>query len=155
MELEFVVRNVRKSVQQAVHQRTRLVLLVGPPGSGKTKTIVELRSVCGWPFINLGIALAEVLQGVAVRRRPRVVDRALKELVDEVDGDTVLLDNIELLFLSQLHLDPLRALQGLARNKTVVAAWPGQHDDGVLTYANATHSERRRYPDPDAIIVGQ
>ena len=36
----------------------------------------------------------------------------------------ILLDNIEVIFDVALKQDPLRLLQRLSRNKTVVAAWP-------------------------------
>ena len=39
-------------------------------------------------------------------------------------SDVVLLDNIELLFAVEFAQDPLRLLQSLSRNVTIVAAWP-------------------------------
>ena len=50
-------------------------------------------------------------------------------------SEVVLLDNIELLFATELAQDPLRLLQSLSRNRTIVAAWPGNFDGGALTYA--------------------
>jgi hypothetical protein len=55
----------------------------------------------------------------------------------------VLLDNLELLFDISLKLDPLRCLQDLARDKTIVAAWNGTVTAGHLTYATPDHPEYR------------
>jgi hypothetical protein len=65
----------------------------------------------------------------------------------------VMLDNIELLFAPELEQDPLRLLQRLSRNLTIVAAWPGTVDGGCLTYAEPGHPETRRYSSPQACIV--
>ena len=65
-------------------------------------------------------------------------------------ADVVALDNIELLFDPALHQDPLVCLQGLSRNKTLIAAWGGNYVGGVLTYAEPGHPEYRRYERPDA-----
>jgi hypothetical protein len=59
------------------------------------------------------------------RQRALQLPRLLGEIVGEATGELVLLDNIEILFDVHLKQDPLRLLQGLSRNKTVVAAWNG------------------------------
>ena len=69
----------------------------------------------------------------------------LDEIVREERSDVVLLDNIELLFAVELAQDPLRLLQSLSRNRTIVAAWPGTFDGKTLTYAEPGHPEARRY----------
>ena len=55
--------------------------------------------------------------------------------------------------LAELAQDPLKLLQSLSRNRTVVAAWPGNFDGVSLTYAEPGHPEARRYPTPQAMIV--
>jgi hypothetical protein len=91
-------------------------------------------------------------------------------------ADVVLLDNIEILFDVSLKQDPLRLLQGLSRNKTVVAAWSGEirtegrelrteldtsYDSSHITqssslylvYATPDHPEYKRYPVRDFLVV--
>jgi hypothetical protein len=65
----------------------------------------------------------------------------------------VLLDNIEILFDPSLKQDPLRLLQGLSRNKTIIAAWNGSFVNGYITYAKPDHSEYRRYPAINILII--
>jgi hypothetical protein len=77
----------------------------------------------------------------------------LGEIVGEATGELVLLDNIEILFDVHLKQDPLRLLQGLSRNKTVVAAWNGSIVDGHMTYAVPDHPEYRRYPIRDFLVA--
>ena len=68
-------------------------------------------------------------------------------------SEVVLLDNTELLFDASLKQDPLPLLQGLSRNKTLVAAWTGALEGGKLRYAAAGHPEHRQYPARDLLAV--
>ena len=65
----------------------------------------------------------------------------------------ILLDNIEILFDVALKQDPLRLLQGLSRNKTIIASWNGSIDKDSLTYAVPGHPEYRRYSSRDLLIA--
>ena len=64
-----------------------------------------------------------------------------------------MLDNTEILFHPDLGHDPLRLLQNLSRNRTVVASWSGTAQDGRLTYAAPGHPEYRRYPLKGLVVV--
>jgi hypothetical protein len=65
----------------------------------------------------------------------------------------VVLDNLEILFDKDLKQDPLRLLQGLSRNRAVVASWNGSMTSGRLLYAETGHPEYRSYNAVDALIV--
>ena len=131
----------------------RLLLVVGPPRSGKTGALRDIAASQGWPLLNVNLRLSELLLELTQKQRALRVARLLGDIVNAADGDAVLLDNIELLFGPELAQDPLRLLQGLSRNRTVVAAWCGDYDDTTLTYAEPGHPEARRYARPEAIIV--
>ena len=103
--------------------------------------------------MNVNLRLSERLLDFTSRRRPHEVQRILDEVVGEQHGPTLLLDNTEMLFNPQLQLDPLRLLQLLSRNRSVVASWAGSYDGEQLTYAVPGHAESRRYAEPDAVIV--
>ena len=68
-------------------------------------------------------------------------------------GEVVFLDNIEILFDVGLKQDPLRLLQGLSRNLTLVASWNGNFDKGKLTYSEPEHCEYRSYDLTDTLVV--
>ena len=131
----------------------RLVLMVGAPRSGKSRALRELRESRGWPLLNVNLALCERFLELTRKQRAIRLPRILAELIDALEGEVVLLDNLEVLFDPPLAQDPLRLLQGLARNRTVVAAWPGGYDGEVLTYAEPGHPEWRRYRAPEAMVV--
>jgi hypothetical protein len=140
----------------------RLILVVAPPGGGKTAALRTVQTRTGAPLLNVSLHLSERLLELTERRRKLQASRILDRLVShaagsadisEADGAVLLLDNIELLFETSLALDPLRLLETTSRDATLVVAWPGEVCDGWLTYAHPGHREYRRYPVGDLIIV--
>lgn len=131
----------------------RLVLAVGPARSGKTEALTELATANGWPRINVNLRLAERLLDLTQKQRAVRMPGILDDVVRAEAADTVLLDNLEMLFAVELSQDPLRLLQGLSRNRTIVASWPGSFDGRTLTYAEPGHREFRKYPSPQAVVV--
>ena len=93
--------------------------------------------------INLSAALAERLADSPTRLRPVHVDTALRDALPE---GPLVLDHIEVLFEPSLEVLPVEALRRLARNRTVVAHWPGRVEDGVAIYAEPGHPEHVRAP---------
>jgi hypothetical protein len=76
----------------------------------------------------------------------------LDQIADQ-SPSPVLLDNLEILFDKTLQQDPLRLLQSISRNRTVLASWSGAINSGRLLYAAIGHSEYRRYDSVDTLIV--
>src|SRR5271165_1951930 len=131
----------------------KLVLAVGPARTGKTATLIELCAQHRWPRVNVNLRLSERLLELTHRQRATRVASILDGMIRSEKSDVVLLDNIELLFAEELAQDPLRLLQSLSRNRTIVAAWPGSFNGAYLSYAQPGHPEARRYQTPQAVIV--
>ncbi|MEI8716327.1 BREX-3 system P-loop-containing protein BrxF [Mesorhizobium sp. ISC11] len=131
----------------------KLILTVGPERAGKTAALTELAAKHKWPRVNVNLSLAEQLLGLTHRQRAVRAAGILDDIASARNSNVVLLDNIELLFAIELAQDPLKLLQSLSRNRTIVAAWPGDFEGATLTYAVPGHPEARRYPAPQAVIV--
>ena len=132
----------------------RLVLMVGPARSGKTSTLQKVSARVSAPLINVNLELSRRMLDMTERQRALQAARLLDEIVSETTGELVLLDNTEILFDVHLKQDPMRLLQGLSRNKTVVATWNGSIVDGQVIYAVFNHPEYRRYTIRDFLVVG-
>ena len=102
-----------------------------------------------WLLTELSRQMLELTE----RQRALQLPRLLREIVGNGGGEMILLDNIEVIFDVGLKQDPLRLLQGLSRNKTVVAAWNGTIAYDSLTYAAPDHPEYRRYPMRDFLVT--
>lgn len=144
---------VAEQVEQASQLYHRLVILVGPARSGKTSALRDLNSERCWPLVNINLALSEKLLELTAKQRALRVARIVDDIVREQAGDTVLLDNIEMLFHPDLKQDPLSLLQSLSRNRTIVATWRGAYAGSTLTYATPDHPEFRRFDAPQALMV--
>jgi len=142
-----------EQVGQLFTRYCRLLLIVGPSGKGKTKLLHALRDQKNLPYLNINAALSQRLLDYPKPQRPLEVLPILQDVLSEQTSDILLLDNTELLFDPDLRLDPLRCLQSLSRNRSLVVAWNGKYRDGMLTYAEPDHREYRRYEKPDAVIT--
>ncbi|BBM69554.1 ATPase AAA [Rhodothermus marinus] len=140
-------------IEEARLQYYRLVLLVGPMGSGKTSVLQEVSKRVTVPLVNVNLELARRLLEISPQQRPFKVQKLLADIISEIKGDVALLDNLELLFDVHLNQDPLRLLQQLSRNKTIVATWNGAVSEGHLTYASPNHPEYKKYSLSDTLVV--
>ncbi|MGI9859880.1 BREX-3 system P-loop-containing protein BrxF [Moorella naiadis] len=151
--VEYLSEQVIPLINQAARLYHRLIIIAGPAGAGKTTTLQDIQQRTGALLINVNLELSRQLLELNGRQRTLQLPRLLSEIINAAGGEVVLLDNIELLFDPALQQDPLRLLQGLSRNKTLVVAWNGAVHNGYLTYAQSGHPEYRRYPSRDLLIV--
>ena len=148
-----MVFRIIESMEQAVGLYNRLVVVAAPSGAGKTAALRDVHARTIAPLINVNLELSQRMLDLTARQRTLQLPYILAEIVNAFKTEAVLLDNIEILFDVSLKHDPLRLLQGLSRNKTVVAAWSGSIDDGHLIYATQNHPEYKRYPLRDFLAV--
>jgi len=143
---------IKQSLGQAENLYHRLVLLVGESGSGKTAALRTVAGELGADVINVNLALSAKLVELTERQRTLRLSAMFSGVVEEA-GTVALLDNIEILFDHGLRQDPLRLLQGVSRNRCVIASWNGAVTGSKLTYAESGHPEYRSYDVADALIV--
>lgn len=149
---ESLREQVIAKIDEAAALYHRLVLLVGPSGAGKTAVLRDVAARKEARLLNVSLEVSRRLLDLTEEQRVLQLPRVLEELIGRGDP-LVLLDNTELLFDVRLKQDPLRLLQGLARNRTVVASWNGTVADGHVTYAAPDHPEHRRYPARQLVVV--
>lgn len=148
---------IQDKVFSAIHTAKdlyhRLVLLVGESGSGKTSVLRAVAEKLGVEVINVNLELSTAMLEMTVKQRAVRLPALLEQTVEKAQT-TVILDNIEILFDKELKQDPLRLLQGISRNRSVLASWNGTMDRGKLIYAKSDHPEHRSYDVGDTLIVG-
>lgn len=137
-------------VDEIAALHSKLILLIGPPGSGKTRLLKTFGEKTQTIPLKLGSALGRQLAAIPQKQRHLQAGTLLRELAGQhANGDILLIDNIELLFDTSLQLNPMDLLKRNAQTKRVVAVWPGElRGDGNtarLTYADLGHTEQRSY----------
>ena len=147
------VAKLAQAIQQAASQYFRLVILAGVPGAGKTAALQALAQQSGCHLVNVNLELSKRMLELTRAQRSRQVERLLKAVIAAVPGDVVVLDNLEMLFDTSLEVEPLRLLQVVSRNRTIVASWNGSYRAETLTYAEPGHPEFTQCKQPEAVII--
>ena len=150
---EPLANQVMRKIKQAAELYHRLMLVVAPAGGGKTAALQDVQERVGAPLVNVNLDLSRRMLDLTERQRALQLPRLLSDIINDAAGDVVLLDNIEIIFDVSLKQDPLRLLQGLSRNKTVVATWNGSIEGDHMIYAVPYHPEYRRYIVRDFLVA--
>lgn len=152
--MHTMIEKLKRLVDEIGAVHSKLILLVGGPGIGKTALLVALAESRHATALNVGAELGSRLAPLSQRQRLLQANTIFRELADRhVIDDLLLVDNIELLFDRTLQLDPLDLLKRHAYARRVVAVWPGAlqgelHGNaktGRLTYAHMGHPEYQDY----------
>ncbi len=149
---EPIQDKIKRSIQAAEGLYHRLVLVVGESDSGKTGVLRSVADDLGISVVNINLTLSGRLLELTAKQRSLRLPEMLAQVGDKTQLPLVL-DNLEILFDKNLKQDPLRLLQGLSRNRAVVASWNGVSAGGRLLYAETGHPEYRSYDSVDALIV--
>jgi DNA polymerase III delta prime subunit len=163
---ENVLDALHEAISHAQGMYSRLILMVGPSGTGKTKALQELSTENGKNITNVNLEMSRRLLELPVQRRGIRASQIFKDVVrDAAEGapgtepagngrnSVVLLDNLEILFDKDLNLNPLVLLEAASRNTTIVASWNGSYTDRKLTFARAGHPEYRYYDTVNGQII--
>ena len=145
---------LEKIIESALHLRTRLVWLVGMPGTGKTtclKAIAGSDTTCS--YVNLNAALTSHLVADSADQRPFRVGQHLSSILFPRSAGAWLVDNIEILFSRSLKVSVVDRLSSLAQQATLVVAWPGELEEGRLTYGARNHPDFAEYPMDSPLVL--
>lgn len=141
-----MIDRLERVVEDILTVHSKLVLLIGEPGAGKSKLLRQLAERRTASVLNVGAALGRELLTVPSARRHLHVAEIFRGLADDAASQGILtVDNIELLFDRTLKLSPLDLLRRQAQSCRTIAVWPGGMRHNRLTYAETGHSEHQDY----------
>ena len=143
---EPLIDQIIRKLKEVAELYNRLILVVAPSNIGKISPLQDVGQRLDVPVVNVNLELSRAMLELPEKQRALHARKLLEEIVSKLSGEIVLLDNIEILFDASLKLNPLRLLQLISRNRTLVVAWNGSIEKDHLTYASPDHPEYRRYP---------
>jgi hypothetical protein len=133
----MIIQRIVETVRDGQKSAERLVLLVGRPGSGKSKMLRELSTIRGWQYVNCRTFLTEELLEMVPKVRAQEAAGMISKALDALKAEVIVMDDMQVLFAPVLQVDPLQLLKQLGRKYTIVAAWPGEFDGDSLHIAAA------------------
>jgi len=145
-----MIRKIVDAINTSADMYYRLILLVDEKENHEqlAKEILERLDV---EVVNVNLELSKHLLSQTSRQRKLYLSKSMNEVVQP--NKTILLDQMEILFDVELGQDPLRLLESLSRNQTIIAFWNGQVRDGKLIYAEQGHPEYRSYDSKDLLMI--
>ncbi|MCF6180054.1 MAG: BREX-3 system P-loop-containing protein BrxF [Geopsychrobacter sp.] len=143
-----IFSEIHSALEAAKSLYHRMVLVVGKAETGKTIALRETAESFNVDVINVNLVISEELLGLTMKQRTLRLPEILARITD-VPASPVILDNLEILFDKDLKQDPLRLLQSISRNRSVLASWNGSIANGKLIYAEQGHPEHKKYDASD------
>lgn len=134
--------------------RTRIVWLVGRPGTGKTKLLQDLagsRPSC--EYVNVNRELAKVLMDRPPTSRPFDAPAQLSALFPTRPTGAWLADNIELALSRELQMAVVDRFKAIGQHASLVVAWCGEYKNNKLIYGTPEHADYREFTLDSAVVI--
>lgn len=116
--------DLSKKIEELTGQEHKLLLIIGAPGSGKSKVIREYSQETGVPIINLDTIFANTPS-------EKLLDE-MKNFLSTYHQNVLLLDNKEILYAKDSKIDLLAFLKEVSKDIPVLATWNGKIEDGQV-----------------------
>jgi ABC-type ATPase with predicted acetyltransferase domain len=144
---------IKSLISRAELSYYKLIIVVGKSGSGKTTLLRRISEELHIPMLNLGLELSRRLLSLTNKQRKLMAAEIIEEILDEQGVSTLLIDNTEVIFDTNLKLNSSGLLKNISRNRLLVWSWNGEQDGDHLIYSYAGHPEYHRIPSNEFITI--
>ena len=154
MTLILQEHNWNTTLEQATAAYYKLVLIVGPTGSGKSE-LLQAAAHYNFTHLNLGESFSRELLSKPLHLRSAEAEEVAIDLVDATGAARLAIDNTEVLFESPVQLHPLALLKRLSIDRLIVTTWTGTFDNSCLYYGIKGHPayQKFKYTKEDSFII--
>lgn len=128
------VENFVKEVESLKDAESKVLIVAGKPGSGKSKVLREAADAKGWDYVDCRLLITEGFLELLPVERQKKAPAIMREILASYNSEVILLDRVQTFFVPVLHIDVETLLRELGKSFTLVVAWPGYIDEGMLCY---------------------
>lgn len=116
--------DLNKKVNELNDAKHKLLLIIGAPGSGKSKVIREYSQETGIPIIDL--------DKIFINTPSNQLMDEMKNFLSTYHQKVLLLDNKKILYSKNSTIDLLAFLKEISTSIPVIATWNGKIEDGQV-----------------------
>lgn len=116
--------DLNKKVEELNNAKHKLLLIIGTPGSGKSKIIREYSQETGIPILDLDKIFCNTATDQLMNE--------MKNFLSTYHQKVLLLDNKKILYAKNSTIDLLAFLKEISESIPVVATWNGKIEDGQV-----------------------
>ncbi|SNT21646.1 hypothetical protein SAMN05446037_10546 [Anaerovirgula multivorans] len=95
--------------------------------------------------VDLGLELSSTLKEISIDKRYDSVQKGLDNIFRNLNSNSLMVVNIDILFNPSYKLNVLKYFINLARTKMVLVHWPGEIKGNVLQYSQINYADYVRY----------
>ena len=129
--------DLNKKVEELNNAKHKLLLIIGTPGSGKSKIIREYSQETGIPILDLDKIFCNTATDQLMNE--------MKNFLSTYHQKVLLLDNKKILYAKNSTIDLLAFLKEISESIPVVATWNGKIEDGQVFHFRKDSPEELIY----------
>lgn len=133
--------NLTETIEKLNEKENKLLLIIGEPGSGKSKMIREYSQETGIPIIDL--------DKIFVNTASDQLMNEMKNFLTTYHQKVLLLDNKKILYAKNSEIDLMAFLTEISKDIPVVATWNGKIEDGQVYHIRKENEDHLVYPVSD------
>jgi energy-coupling factor transporter ATP-binding protein EcfA2 len=131
-------------IDRAASSYFKLVLIIGPTGSGKTKLLKEVGGY-GFHHLNFGEDFSRLLLAKPLNLRAVEAEEVAMDLVEAQKSRKLAIDNTEVLFENPIKLNPLTLLKRLSVDRLIVATLNARLEASRIIYGIPGHPSYQEF----------
>jgi hypothetical protein len=138
---DIVLGSIEKNLVDISSKSYYLLILVVPVSSPvlfANASFFEKYDLC---YINVNLLLSEHLVKLSHQYRGKEVMPILRNIINQEETTGIILNNLGILFDKSLSLWAFKIIKDLAKDRGIIAIWPGKVSGNSLIYAEPNHPE--------------
>lgn len=149
--MDNVYLKINEMVLLATKYGKHVILFVAEHGCGKTRILKQLSENSNYKYINVNRVVSESLIDKSKDEYVSVILPLLRNLSG--NDQVIILDNIELLFDSQLKQKVSNLLLALAQNQILIVSIPGKIVNNIVYFSESGHQDYQTLDLKDFLVV--